>query len=371
MSLDWLLAPQLRAFADAGYEVFGASAPGPHLAALEAAGVHHVPIPHLSRSVHPVSDARALIELAQVFRRLEPTIVHSHNPKPGVLGPCAARLTGVPIVVNTLHGLYALPSDSKKRRWISYGAERVTGFLVDVELVQSPEDVVTLERLGIPKRKVVYLGNGIDLERFDPASAPAVRRRVRRELGLSEDTIVCGVVGRLVWEKGYREVFAAARALRDDVTFVVVGPDDPDKADAVSRTAITQAERDGVIFLGSRADIEQLYAAFDLYVLASYREGFPRSAMEAAAMGLPLVVTDVRGCRQVVDPGVNGLMVPMRDCEALTRAICELARDDDLRLKLGRGARMKAEREFDQRRIIDITLRTYDRLLARRSAAAS
>jgi glycosyltransferase involved in cell wall biosynthesis len=237
--------------------------------------------------------------------------------------------------------------------------------------VQSPEDVVTLERLGIPKRKVVYLGNGIDLERFDPASAPAVRRRVRRELGLSEDTIVCGVVGRLVWEKGYREVFAAARALRDDVTFVVVGPDDPDKADAVSRTAITQAERDGVIFLGSRADIEQLYAAFDLYVLASYREGFPRSAMEAAAMGLPLVVTDVRGCRQVVDPGVNGLMVPMRDCEALTRAICELARDDDLRLKLGRGARMKAEREFDQRRIIDITLRTYDRLLARRSAAAS
>jgi glycosyltransferase involved in cell wall biosynthesis len=115
-----------------------------------------------------------------------------------------------------------------------------------------------------------------------------------------------------------------------------------------------------------RDDVERLYPAMDLYVLASYREGFPRSAMEAAAMGLPVVATDIRGCRQVVDHGVNGLLVPVRDALALATAIGELVGDETRRRALGAAARTKALAEFDDRRQVAITLAVYDRLLAAR-----
>src|SRR5207248_1392934 len=127
-----------------------------------------------------------------------------------------------------------------------------------------------------------------------------------------------------------------------------------------------RAGRDaGVTFLGLRHDVERIYAAMDVYVLASHREGFPRSAMEAAAMALPVVATDIRGCRQVVDDGVTGRLVPSRDASALAKAISELAADPRMRKRMGEGGRAKAIREFDQQRVIDITLAVYDRLLVR------
>ena len=126
-------------------------------------------------------------------------------------------------------------------------------------------------------------------------------------------------------EKGYREVFAAARLLRarvPSVRVVVIGPDDPDKADGITRADRDEAARaGGIVFLGRRDDVDELYRGMDLYVLASHREGFPRSAMEAAAMGLPIVATDIRGCRQVVDDGRTGVLVPVGDVPALTEAI--------------------------------------------------
>jgi glycosyltransferase involved in cell wall biosynthesis len=152
---------------------------------------------------------------------------------------------------------------------------------------------------------------------------------------------------------------------------VVVGPDDPDKADALDRGAVAQARAAGVLFLGMRRDVEDLYAAMDLYVLASHREGFPRSAMEAAAMGLPIVATDIRGCRQVVDHETTGLLVPVEDAVALAAAIGELASDADRRRRMGDAARAKARREFDQQHVIDITLGVYERLLAAKGRAAA
>jgi glycosyltransferase involved in cell wall biosynthesis len=186
---------------------------------------------------------------------------------------------------------------------------------------------------------------------------------------------VCGVVGRLVWEKGYREVFDAARRLRSlapQVRVVVVGPPEPNKEDGITNEEIARAERDGgITFLGMRDDLEDLYAAMDLYVLASYREGFPRSAMEAAALGRPLVVTNIRGCRQVVDDGVTGLLVPVRDAAALADAIASIANDEARRVAMGRAGREKALREFDDQTVINITLRVYEQLLGPRSAVAA
>lgn len=370
ISLELLLGPQLEAFLAAGYDVRGASRHGPFVEALTRRGVAHVPLAHATREMAPVEDAKALRELVQLFRRVKPTIVHTHNPKPGVYGRVAARIAGVPVIVNTVHGLFALPRDRLAKRATVYGLERLAAACSDAELVQNPEDIAVLHGLRVPERKVRLLGNGIDLQRFDPASVTdADAHAARIELGGEEPgTVVVGLVGRLVREKGYPEVFEAARRLRErasNVRVAVIGPDDDAKADALGAHDRSTAEAAGVRFLGSRDDVVRLYGGMDIYVLASHREGFPRSAMEAAAMGLPIVATDIRGCRQVVEHGVTGLLVPSRDPAALADAIETLATEPTLRRTMGDAARVKARCEFDQQRCIDITLDTYRELLER------
>lgn len=373
MSLDWLLRPQLLAFAAAGYEVWGVSAPGPHVAALERSGIRHVAVPHLTRAMRPAWDLRALGELRRVFTEVRPDIVHTHNPKPGLLGPLAARSARVPVVVNTVHGVYATEEDGVAARALTAVADRVTAGLVGAQLVQNPEDVPTLERFGVPRSKVVLVGNGIDLGRFRAGAVPDERRRrLRAEVAADDDPVLCGAVGRLVREKGYVELFDAVARAREEVPalrLVVVGPDEPDKADAIAPEVRARAEDRGVRFVGARDDVEGWYRAFDLYVLASHREGFPRSAMEAAAMGLPIVATDIRGCRQVVEDGRTGILVPPRNAAALSRALVALARDPHRRERFGRAGAEKARQEFDQQAVIDTTLQVYDRL-RRRSATS-
>ncbi|MCU1430163.1 MAG: glycosyltransferase [Actinomycetia bacterium] len=371
ISLALLLGPQLRAFAAAGYEVIGASAPGPWAGQLGEWGIEHRPLKHATRSMAPLRDVAAMRELVSLFRELQPDIVHTHNPKPGVYGRLAARIARVPVTVNTVHGLYALPTDPWPKRAVVYTLERIAASCSQAELLQNAEDVPVLRRLRIPAARLHLLGNGIDLQRFDAGRVEPARVEVlRKEMGAERGDVVCGIVGRLVWEKGYREVFDAARRLRERVPrlrFAIIGPFDDDKADAVSRDDIAQAEAAGNIrFLGMRDDVDELYAAMDCYALASYREGFPRSAMEAAASGLPIVATDIRGCRQVVDHERTGLLVPPRSAGGLATAIERLASDASLRATMGTAAKAKARREFDQAHVIDTTLTVYDRLLNER-----
>ena len=368
ISLSLLLGPQLRAFAEAGYEVIGISAPGPHVPDLESWGIRHIALRHATRSMDLRQDAQALVELRSIFRNLAPDIVHTHNPKPGFYGRIAARLARVPVIVNTIHGLYALPEDPLAKRAVVYTMERIASSCSQAELLQNPEDIPVLRSLRIPSRKIHLLGNGIDLSRFDPDARDAASvQALRASFGAGPDDVVCGVVGRLVWEKGYREVFAAAARLREiapNVRVVVVGPIDEEKGDVVTSADVARAEREsGITFLGLRDDLDDLYAAMDLYVLASYREGFPRSAMEAAAMGLPIVATNIRGCRQAVDDDVTGYLVPVRDERALADAIASLAASPSDRARMGAAARDKARREFDDQRVVQITLDVYDQLL--------
>lgn len=369
ISLALLLGPQLRAFRSAGFDVVGVSAPGPYVEELRDAGIDHVPLRNATRAPAPHRDLAALLELRTLFRRDRPDIVHTHNPKPGVYGRLAARAARVPGIVNTVHGLYAQPHDPRAKRAVVYGLERVAARCSHAELVQNPEDIDVLVRIGVAEAKIHLLGNGIDLSRFDPgAVAPGRRAELRAELGVADDDVVVGAVGRLVREKGYEELFAAASRLRTDapaVRLVVIGPDDPDKPDAVDHGTVERARADGVRFLGLRRDVEELYAAMDAYVLASHREGFPRSAMEAAAMGLPIVATDIRGCRQVVEHGRTGLLVPVGRPDALAGAIAALAADAAGRATMGAAGRAKAVQEFDQQRQIDISLGVYERLLGR------
>ena len=370
MSLSLLLGPQLSAFADAGFDVVGVSAAGSYVADLERAGIRHIALRHATRSVSVVDDVQAAGELFQLLRRLRPDIVHTHTPKPGIYGRLGGRAARVPVVVNTVHGLYATAEDSWARRAAVYGLERLAATCSDAELVQNEEDLSTLAALRVPTDRLHLLGNGIDLLRFAPGpKAQAARRRVRSELGVDDSIVVVGAVGRLVWEKGYAELFAAAQELRrrcPEVTVVVAGPSEPEKADGIGSEALAAAESSGIRFLGHRSDVEDLYAACDMYVLASHREGFPRSAMEAAALGLPVIATDIRGCRQVVEHGTTGLLVPPRDAVALTDAMALLAGDPRRRATMGHAAAAKAKREFDQRQVIATTLAVYEGLLERK-----
>ena len=372
MSLELLLGPQLSAFVDAGYEVIGASAPGRYVAAIEARGVEHLPLEHATRSMAPRHDAAAFGELWKRFRERRPDIVHTHNPKPGVYGRLAARAARVPAIVNTVHGLYAMPGDPLVKRAVVYSLERAAAAASHAELVQNVEDVPTLRSLRIPAEKLTVLGNGVDLQRFRRDRLSSEARIARRsEWGVGPDDVVCGAVGRLVWEKGYRELFDAARSLRTthpNLHFVVIGGLDIAKADQLGTADLEAVEREANIhFLGLRDDVEDLYGAMDLFVLASHREGFPRAAMEASASGLPVIATNIRGCRQVVEPGVNGVLVPVADVDALGKAIGHLAADAPRRHAMGIAAVEKSKHDFDDRQIIETTLATYDRLCRRTS----
>jgi glycosyltransferase involved in cell wall biosynthesis len=274
----------------------------------------------------------------------------------------------VPIVVNTFHGLYGVEGGRLRRRLFLW-LERVAARWSDYEFSQSFEDLATLRaaRVVDPERSA-FLGNGVNLSQFDPDRVD--RREVRARLGIEQQVIVVGTVGRLVWEKGYREFFAMAQTLsrcEPRVVVLAVGPHEPGKRDAIPQDVVRDLERRRIVrFLGMQTDMPPVYAAMDVFVLASYREGFPRAAVEAAAMGLPLVLTDIRGCREVVQEGNNGYLVPVRDARRLTEAVQRLLRDRDLRLRLGQASRRRALAEFDERRVIATTLDVYRRLLQER-----
>lgn len=371
MSLGWLLQPQLVAFQKAGFDVVTASAPGEMALDLQRDNIAHRPIPSFERSVNIAADWRAIRELRDVIRDTSPDIIHTHNPKPGVVGRALGRLEQIPIVVNTVHGIYAQPTDRLRRKLPVYLAERFAASFSDAELVQSIEDVATLHRLGVPTQRLHYLGNGVDLERFAQSDRSCVAaRRLRRELGIGHSVPVIGIIGRLVWEKGYRDFFDAIDLLRKrnayDFEVVVVGPSEPGKHDAVASSDIAAMERRGVRFLGARDDIEDLLEMFDIFVLPSRREGFPRAAMEASAMGVPVIATDIRGCREVVDDGRTGWLYPVGSSIRLAMAIESLLESETRRLLFGRAGSARARANFDQRRVINKTLATYRSLLRAR-----
>ena len=370
LTLRYLLLPQLLRLRDEGYEVASISAPGPWVAGLEADGIRHIPWRHVSRSWDPVADVRAFGELRRILRAERFDLVHTHTPKPGIMGRVAARMVGVPVVVNTVHGLYATPDDPLARRLAVLSLERLAARYSDLELYQSEEDLRWARRIGLvaPSRSAL-LGNGTDLSRFGPSAvSPERLAELRRELRIPDGSVVVGTIGRMVAEKGYRELFAAARRVRAElpgVRFLAAGGYEPAKADAIPEAEVAAARED-VVFAGWRQDVPDLLALMDVFVLPSWREGLPRSAIEAAAMGKPLVLTDIRGCREVVREGIDGFLVPPRNSARLAEAIGRLARDAALRERLGAAARTRAVDRFDERKVLDAIVRHYRELLERR-----
>lgn len=369
-TLRFILLGQLRRLKEEGFEVTTVSAPGPYVQGLESEGIRHIAWPHVTRAWDPAADVRAFRELVRILGRERFDLVHTHNPKPGVMGRVAARRVGVPCVVNSVHGFYASPEDPLRKRIPVLVLERLAARFSDLELYASEEDLAWARRIGVVKSsRSRFLGNGVDLRRFDPSAVSASRlAALRKELGIPEGALVVGAVGRLVAEKGYRELFAAARAVRREMPharFIVLGSPDREKADAITTAEIERARQD-IVFTGWVDDVRDFVALMNVFVLPSWREGQPVSAIEASAMAKPLILTDIRGCREVARHDVEGILVPPRDPRRLASAITRLLGDGALRDRFGRAARRRAIASFDERHITNKLIAFYRQLLARK-----
>jgi glycosyltransferase involved in cell wall biosynthesis len=347
--------------------VVGISSPGPNVPGIEQRGIAHLAVP-IARQISPVRDLQALIQLYQILRREKFDLVHTHNPKPGLLGQLAARMARVPIVINTIHGFYFDEHMPYRPRKFWIGVERLAARCSDVILSQNQEDLETAVRERIaPREKLRFLGNGIDLQRFSMDGVDQnVVSRLRSELGLEPRTPTLGFIGRMVREKGLLELFQAIALVQREfprLRVLFVGRVDDDRGDAVRPAEVTRyGIGDRCHFLGLREEIPEILTLLDVLVLPSHREGFPRAPMEASAMGVPSIVTDVRGCRETVEHGRNGLLVPLRDPRALAAAIAEIVGHPPRAAQMGQAARQMAKERFDERIVFQRVLQEYHRL---------
>jgi glycosyltransferase involved in cell wall biosynthesis len=357
----FLLRGQLDAARRAGHAVEVVCAGGPLVGELEGAGfpVHVV---ENSRRVDPFADLRTLAAYVGLFRERRFDLVHTHNPKVNALAALAARIARVPRVVATVHGLYSHERQRPAVRRVWRTLEAASARLADLVLCQSAEDVRTA-RWGriVPDTRLRSLGNGVDLARFSPARfGRDDREALRRRYGVRRGERVVGFVGRLVREKGVLELIAAS-AGRERTRVWLVGPDERGaKRDALEPAALTAGGQ--LSWLGLQRDMPPLYAAMDVVVLPSHREGFPRTLLEASAMARPIVASSIRGCREAVSDGETGLLVPPAQPGALRAALDALLGDPARRRALGRAARARAHARFDERAVFDRIALAYREL---------
>jgi glycosyltransferase involved in cell wall biosynthesis len=376
VSVRFLLLDHIQALREAGHNVVAVCAPGDRVNEMRRMGLTVETVP-MARELNPWKDLQSLVALYRLFRKNKFDVVHSHTPKAGILAPLAARLAGVPLVVHTIHGFLFHDQMPRWRRWLYWMPEKWTAVLSDALLFQSQEDTVTAVRAGVcPRDKITYIGNGIDTSYYSPDITSADDSRNRLALGIHSGDFVIGCVGRLVYEKGFGELFEAAELLHNigQIRFVIIGPEEADQNDAVPRSQLELLiKRGNVRLLGFQEDLRPWYRLMDVFVLPSHREGIPRTCMEAAAMRRPVIATDIRGCREVVRHRETGLLVPVRNPRALADGILELWRDRDRCEFFGAEGQRHIQAKFDSHLVLDRLRNFYaslDDTLSERRAAA-
>jgi glycosyltransferase involved in cell wall biosynthesis len=352
LSIRFLIQNLLIYNKQRGWDVHAAASPGEHVPVIEGKGISFHPVP-FSRRMTPFSDLISLIRLISIFRREKFDAVHVHTPKGASIGSLAAFITRIPARFYTIHGYYFHPDmPAYKARFYRF-FEFLTSRFVHHAFTVNREDRVTALRLGYyPEERITYLGGGIDLSQFVPSGISSFRREeIRRSIGFVSGDRVVGFIGRLVREKGLVELLEAYRSLKErlpKLRLLIVGPMDPEKKDAISPSIANDLGVEDAVFTGIRLDIPDLLSVMDVFALPSYREGFPQSVMEASAMGIPVVTTNVRGCREAVEDGETGIIVPARDSSSLAEAILTILSNPDLAKRMGEAGRRKALAEFDE-----------------------
>lgn len=365
VNVDWFfLSHRLPIALEAlrqGYQVHIATGLTDKLDELQRHGLVVHPLA-LDRSSAGLGNAwRTMVELWRVFRAVRPDVVHLVTIKPVLMGGLVARLAGVPAVVAAVSGLgfvfMAHGAKAAVRRWLVGGLYRVALGHRNLKVIfQNPDDRASLAKLAhLPDSKVEMIrGSGVDLAQYGHTPLP---------MGVP----VVLLAARLLADKGVREFVQAAQLLKQQgvsARFCLVGSVDPANPASLADAELTQWANEGVIELwGQRSDMPEVLSSAHLVVLPSYREGLPKILLEAAACGRAVVTTDVPGCRDAIDPGVTGVLVPVRNAAALADALKGLINNPARCQAMGNAGRALAERAFDVRQVAAAHLRIYQELI--------
>ena len=361
---DWYFCSHRLALAcaarDAGFDVAVATRVSAHGEPIRSTGLRLIPIGLRRSGRNPWRELGAIGEIAAIYRRERPDIVHHVALKPVLYGSLAAKIAGVPGIVNALAGMgYVFTSQQLSAKLLRPLISLAFRFLLKGTrvILQNPDDRNTLLATGILKDKQVALirGSGVDTGVFRYTPQP--------------DTVPPLIVlpARMLWDKGVGEFVAAARILKQqgvEARFVLAGERDPDNPAAIPLEQLQDWHACGAVeWLGKQDDMPALLAQSHIVCLPSYREGLPKALLEAAACGRAIVASDVPGCREAVRHNENGLLVPPRDAVALAQSLRLLIGDAALRRRFGQRGREMAEQEFSGEKVAAETLALYRELL--------
>lgn len=358
---DWYFVshrlPLAGAARRAGFDVAVATRFNNHRKAIEDAGLRAIPFAMNRRGVNPVALLREAVELAGIFRRERPDIVHHVALRPVVVGGLAARMVGVSGVVSAVTGLGFLFTDGGRLPWVRRALQRVLPWLLSkgLTIVQNEDDARQLATFGLGSDRLRLIpGAGVDTKRFAPVATSAA------------DIPVVMMASRLLRDKGITEFVEAARMLRGrDARLVLVGAIDADNPTSISDAELERWLAEGVVeWWGHSEDMAATLVRATVVCLPSYyREGLPLVLLEAMACGKACIATDMPGCRAAVHHEDNGLLVPTKDVAALAAAIRRLLDHPDERQRMGARGRQRAVEEFSQERVIGDTLAIYREVL--------
>ena len=364
-TLKKLLLPLIDAQLREGYDVVSVCSDGKYIEGLLDEG-YLIERISISRNISPLENLITIWKLFRFFRNESFDVIHVHTHVAAVLGRLAAFLARVPLVVYTAHGFYFHDGMTPVKRSIFILAEKIMRPFTDVLFTQSAEDAVDARDHGImPNERIIAIGNGVDKSKFDPSliySDP--------NIFLGKDNIVIGMVSRLVKEKGVVEFLDAAKKISEShpyVLFVVIGERlTSDFSEGVEAEIVEAKEYlgDRLVLTGLRDDIPELLSVIDIFCLPSWREGLPRSIIEAMMMGLPVVATNIRGSREEVVHEETGLLVPVNSSTDLVMAFDRLIADSDLRRKLGLAGRMRAIEKYDETKVLALQIKMINDFMA-------
>lgn len=375
LSLKVLLKGQLRFMASNGFDVKGVSSEGEELREVHENEGIAVEAITMSRKITPFQDLKSLWEMWNFLRKEKPQIVHTHTPKAGIIGMLAARLAGVPHRLHTVAGLPLMEAIGTKRKILNF-VEKLTyssatrvypnskglyDFILQNNFTQSD------------KLKIIANGssNGIDTTFFSPDQVAEIERvTLREKLNIQPDNFVFVFVGRIVSDKGINELIKAFSQLQEvennepiGIKLLLVGglENDLDPLNPETLSEINQNK--DIISVGFQQDVRSFFAIADALVFPSYREGFPNVVMQAGAMGLPSIVSDINGCNEIIIEGENGLIIPSKNVEKLKEKMLTLAKDKNLYTKLKGNSRRMIENRYEQSVVWNALLEEYEGLL--------
>lgn len=360
LSLDLLLQGQLKMLAET-YEVLAVSSPGEALEKVaKREGVRTCAIP-MERHIAPLKDLMALIRLIALFRKEKPQIVHSLTPKAGLLAMMAARLCRIPVRIHTFTGLI-FPSTTGWKQRLLIATDRLTCACATYINPEGNGVKKDLERFHITQRALHLIGNGningIDLTCFDRTPEVMEKAKTYRD----DTCFVFCFVGRLVHDKGIDELVSAFVRLQQEFRncrLWLVGNFESELDPVTPETEAYIHRHPAIKFMGWQEDIRPFLAAADAFVFPSYREGFPNVVLQAGAMGLPCIVTDINGCNEIIEDGRNGVIIPSHDSECLYRAMRNFISSPLFAEQLAQNARLRIAQRYDRRMLWEALRKVY------------